>query len=46
MIFSPFNLDRFTLDAFELPRREGGFFHLLRRMFAFAGGTMDPNGNQ
>ena len=46
MIFSPFNLDRFTLDGHELTPREGGFFHFLRRLFGFAGGTMDPNGLQ
>ena len=33
-----------TSDSAERPAPEGGFFHLLLRIFGFASGTMDPNG--
>jgi hypothetical protein len=35
---------RANSDNHEWTAPERGFFHFLRRLFAFAGGTMDPNG--
>jgi hypothetical protein len=32
-------------DSFEWTAPLGGFFHFLHSLFAFAGGTMDPNGH-
>jgi hypothetical protein len=35
-----------TIDAPDRTPPEAGIFRFLVRMFGFAGGTMDPNGNQ
>lgn len=32
-------------DTPEWTTPQGGFFHFLRCLFAFAGGTLDPNGD-
>lgn len=32
-------------DSYEWAAPQGGILHFLRCLFAFAGGTMDPNGN-
>jgi hypothetical protein len=36
---------RADAESLEWTPVAGGFFHFLRCLFAYVGGTLDPNGN-